>query len=159
MSTADENIKQWKSLPQREVMLKICNSINESNDLIGQIMRTHLWAQGFMDGILYQISKYSEKDSFAVKNRHLLELGLIDQTHNQELKILNDIRNLIAHNLYPNEKIIEEVKKFPRYDQFKTPQKLEVFGLDVSDMGTFGIISFMLMHYLMKVFWNPEIKN
>ena len=159
MSTADENIKQWKSLPQREVMLKICNSIDESNDLIGQIIRTHLWAQGFMDGILYQISKYSEKDNFATKIRRLFELGLIDETHRQELKILNDIRNLIAHNLYPNEKIIEEVKKFPRYDQFKIPHKVEVFGLDVSDMGTFGIISFMLMFYLMKVFWDPKMKN
>lgn|GEM_PF-4387167 len=130
MITPDENIRQWKSLPQREVMLKICDSITENYDLIGQIIRTHLWAEGFMDGILYQISKYSEKDSFAVKNKHLFELGLIDETHNQELKILNNIRNLIAHNLYPNEKIVEEIKKFPRYEQFKMPQKLEVFGVD-----------------------------
>ena len=159
MSTPEEVTKQWKSFPQREVMLKICDSITESNDLIGQILRTHLWAQGFMDGILYQISKYSEKDNFATKNTRLFELGLIDETHNQELKILNDIRNLIAHNLYPNEQIVEKVKKFPRYDQFKIPQKLEVFGLDVADMGSFGMISFMLMHYLMKIFWDPKIKN
>jgi len=159
MTTFDENIKEWKALPQREVMLKICDSITESQDLIGQIMRTHLWAQGFMDGILYQISKYSEKDNFATKNRRLFELGLIDETHHQEIKILNDIRNLISHNLYPNEKIIEEIKKFPRYDQFKIPQKLEVFGLDVSDMGTFGLISFMLMVYLIGIFWDPKIKN
>jgi len=157
MPTLDEVIKQWKSLPQREVMLIISNSITENYDMIGQIIRTHLWAEGFMDCILYQISKYSEKENFAVKNRRLFELGLIDETHNQELKILNDIRNLIAHTLYPHEKIVEEVKKFPTYEQFKMPQKLEVFGLDVSDMGTFGRISFMLMHYLMKVFWDPRI--
>ena len=56
MSTPDEVIKQWKSLPQREVMLKICDSITENNDLIGQILRTHFWAEGFVNGALYQVS-------------------------------------------------------------------------------------------------------
>ena len=156
MLELDEIIKQWKSMEQREIMLIICNSIIESNDLVAQVIRTHLWAEGFMDMILYQVSKYSEKETFAIKRKHLFELGLIDETRSQELKILNEIRNLIAHNLYPHKQILESVRKFPTYDQDKMLQKL-VFGLDVVDMGTFGMISFLLMLHLLKIFWNPKV--
>ena len=159
MSTSDESIKSWKSLPQREAMMKICDSITQTNDLIGQVVRTHLWVEGFINLILYQKSEFCQNKPFASKRKRLFELGLIDETHNQELKIFNQIRNRICHQLYPHKYMVEAVKKFPTYDQFKIPQKLEVFGLDVSDMGTFGLISFMLMHYLMTIFWDPKIKN
>jgi uncharacterized protein YutE (UPF0331/DUF86 family) len=96
-------------------MLIICNSIIENNDLVAQVIRIHLWAEGFMDMILHQVSKYSEKETFAIKRKHLFELGLIDETRSQELKILNEIRNLVAHNLYPNKQILESIKNFLSY--------------------------------------------
>lgn len=159
MATPDEIINEWKSLPKREAMLKLCDSITETYDMVGQIMRTHLWAEGFMNGILNQISEDYQQGSFATKQKRLFELGLIDENHNQELKILNDIRNFIAHNLYPHEKILEAIKKFPTYGQVKMPPELESYGPAFSEMGKFGLISLFLLKYLMDVFWDPKIKN
>ena len=81
MSTPDEVIKSWKSLPQREAMMKICDSITETNDLIGQVVRTHLWVDGFINLILYQKSEFCQNKKFASKQKRLFELGLIDEIH------------------------------------------------------------------------------
>ncbi|KEQ56854.1 hypothetical protein AAA799E16_01437 [Marine Group I thaumarchaeote SCGC AAA799-E16] len=101
---------------------------------------------------MYQISEDYTKGGFASKQKRLFELGLIDKTHNQELKILNEVRNLIAHNLYPNDQILEAVKKFPTYDQVKMPPELEYLGAGASEMGKFGLISFILLLYLFLFF-------
>ncbi len=42
MTTPDEIIKSWKSMEPKDAMLIVMNSITETSDLIGQIMRTHL---------------------------------------------------------------------------------------------------------------------
>ncbi|KEQ56855.1 hypothetical protein AAA799E16_01436 [Marine Group I thaumarchaeote SCGC AAA799-E16] len=42
MSTPDEIIASWKSMPKKDALSTIVNSISETNDLIGQIIRTHL---------------------------------------------------------------------------------------------------------------------
>ena len=159
MATPDEIINSWKSMSKRDAMLKVIDSITETNDLIVQIMRTHLWAEGFFNGILHQISEDYAQGSFATKQKRLFELGLIDETHNQELKILNDIRNLFAHNLYPHEPTFEAIKKFPTYEQVKMPPEFESSGKAFLEMGKFGLISFFLLKYLMDIFWNPKIKN
>jgi len=155
----DEVIKQWKSYPQKEVMKMVADSITVLGDISCMVLRTHLWAEGFMDGILYQVSKYSEDDTFAKKRKKLFESGLIGDTCSEELKILNDIRNLVAHNLYPHKEIEDAVKKFPRFEQFHLPEKKDFLGLDLSKMSSFGLISFMLMHELMTIFWDPKVKN
>ena len=159
MATEDEIINSYKSLSKREVMMKLCDSVTETNDLIGQIMRTHLWAEGFMDLILYQISEDYKQKTFAGKRKRLFELGLIDETRNQELKILNEIRNLYAHNLYPHDHALKAIKKFPTYDQVKMPPELESLGMGVAEMGKFGLISLILLVYLLKVFWDSKVKN
>jgi len=157
--TPDEIINSWKSMSKKDAMGKVLDSITETNDLIGQIMRTHLWAEGFLNGILHQISQDYSHGSFATKQKRLFELGLIDETHNQELKILNEIRNLYAHNLYPHESALDAVKKFPTYEKIKMPPELESLGLGASEMGKFGLISIILLVYLVNVFWNPKIKK
>ena len=159
MSSMDDIIKQWKSYPQKDVMKIIADSITVLGDISCMVLRTHLWAEGFMDGILFQVSKYSDDDNFAKKIEKLYELKLIEETTCNELKILNNIRNLVAHKLYPHKEIEEEVKKFPRFEQFKLPEMIDSPGLDLSKMSSFGLISFMLMNELMTVFWDPRIKS
>jgi len=159
MTTPDEIIKSWKSMEAKDAMLIVMNSITETNDLIGQIMRTHLWAEGFFNGILHQIAEGYTKGGFAKKQKRLFELGLIDEAHNQELEILNDIRNLYAHNLYPHKQALEAIKKFPTYDKIKIPPELESLGFGAAEMGKFAWISIILLVYLLNIFWDPKIKN
>lgn len=159
MTTPDEIIQSWKSMQPKDAFLIIVNSITETQDLAGQILRAHLWAEGLFNGILHQISEDYDKGNFAKKREKLFELGLIDDTHNQELKILNNIRNLYSHNLYPHEQALEEIKKFPTFDQVKMPPELESFGFGVAEMSKFGLISLLLLFYLFGIFWDPKIKN
>jgi hypothetical protein len=52
---------------------------------------------------------------------------LIDKRHNQELKILNAIRNRYAHESDPDKQTLEEIKKFPSYhDVEKYPEFIEI---------------------------------
>ena len=84
----------------------------------------------------------------------------IDETHNQELKILNDIRNQYAHELYPDEQAFESIKKFPSYqDVEKYPEIMQIPDLRVREMGKFGFIMIHLLKYLMDIFWNPKIQK
>ena len=101
---------------KKELFELVSNDVTSTYDLIGQIIRAHLWAEIFMDGIMFQELENSKKKSkrkFAEKQELLFESGLIDETHYKELQILNYIRNLYAHEMYPHEKAIEAIKTFP----------------------------------------------
>ncbi len=74
---------------------------------------------------------------------------------------MNDIRNLYAHNLYPNEQALDAIKKFPTYEQVKMPKikippELEMFRREASESAKFGLISFFLLNYLMDIFLDPR---
>ncbi len=87
----------------------------------------------------------------------MFELGLIDETYNRDLKILNEIRNLYAHNLYPHEHALEAIRKFSTYDKMKVPLELEALGFGAAEMGKFAWISIILLVYLLNVFLDPKI--
>jgi len=101
--------------------------------LIGQIIRSHLWAEIFMDGIILQElenSRKKPKRKFAEKQELLFELGLIDKIHYKELQILNKIRNLYVHEIYPHQKALEAIKTFPTYNAIKKMLEASKFPYD-----------------------------
>jgi len=128
--------------------------------MIGQIIRIHLWAERLIDGIILQVDENPKdmvKQTFAHKQKHLFKLGLIDKTHNQDLKILNKIRNLYSHESNPDEQVFEAIKKFPSYHYFKNqPKSIDKITRDGMEMGKFANITLVLLMYLMSVFWNPQ---
>jgi len=118
----EEEIKSLKSEEPKEVFLMVLNDVGQTYDIIGQITRTRLWAEIFIDGVIFQIDKEPKKilkKSFAKKQKHLFELGIIDKTHNEDLRILNKIRNLYAHYLNPHEESIKLIEKFSSYNEIK----------------------------------------
>ncbi|MDH3765395.1 MAG: hypothetical protein OER82_06255 [Nitrosopumilus sp.] len=123
----EEEIKSLKSAEPREVFLMVLNDVGQTYDIIGQITRTRLWVEIFIDGIIFQIDtepKKILKKPFATKQKHLFELGIIDKIHNEDLKILNKIRNLYAHNLNPHEGSIQLIEKFSSYNEIKKLLKI-----------------------------------
>ncbi|MDH3313697.1 MAG: hypothetical protein OEM28_11205 [Nitrosopumilus sp.] len=121
MITKNE-IKSLKSEEPKEVFLMVLNDAGQTYDIIGQITRTRLWVEYFIDGIILQVEKEPKailKKSFAAKQKHLFELGIINKNHNEDLKILNKIRNLYAHKLNPHDESIQLIKKFSSYDEIE----------------------------------------
>ena len=61
--TTEEKIKSLKSVEPREVFLMVLNDVGQTYDIIGQITRTRLWVEIFIDGIIFQIDKDPKKFS------------------------------------------------------------------------------------------------
>lgn len=159
----EDNIKSMKSKSKRDLLAQARDEITETFDLRAEVIRTHIWAERFIDGIILQTLENPKnilKNSFASKQKRLFDLGLIGETHNQELKILNDIRNQYAHELYPDEQALESIKKFPSYqDVEKYPEIMKISEPKTREMSKLGFIMMNLLKYLMDVFWNPKIQK
>lgn len=118
-----EEILSLKDEQPREVLLMIINDVGQSNDIIGQIVRTHVWVEALVDGIFFQTHKNPEKflrnKDFADKPPHLFRLGFIAKNYFEDLKILNKIRNQYVHNIHPHETVLELIAKFSSYNDVK----------------------------------------
>ena len=129
----EEEIQSLKTMEKKELFELVSNDVTSTNDWIGQIIRTHLWAEIFIDGIIFQDlenSKKKHKRTFAEKQDLLFESGLIDETHYKELQILNHIRNLYVHEIYPHEKALEAIRTFPSYKETKKALEAMKFPYD-----------------------------
>lgn len=104
------------------------------------ILKGHVIVEYTLNCYLESISKSSSPDffkenfSFANKTKiakHFGNLGSLEQTLNEELVLLNKLRNSIAHTLDYNEKHLEELfvalgKKNPTGDFLDTKLNVEV---------------------------------
>jgi len=119
----EEEILSLKSEQPREVLLMIINDVCQSNDIIGQVVRAHVWIEVLIDGIIFQTHKNPKKflrnKDFADKPSHLFKLGFIDKNYFEDLKILNKIRNQYVHNIHPHEAALELIEKFSSYNEGK----------------------------------------
>ena len=128
-------------------------------DLRTNILVSHLWAERFMECMIIQKFKNHNEINrfdFTKKRKILFGLGIINDTRNQDLKILNDIRVEYAHEIHPkHEKSIKLIKKFKSHPDKKTIQEHHL----VDEMTILGWITILLLGYLMDVFWEIHPKD
>ena len=125
-------------------------------DLRGNILVSHLWTERLLECMI--IKKFKNHDEinefdFSKKRKILFGLGIINEDMNHELKILNNIRVEFAHELYPiGEKTRNLIKKFKMYPEKKTDKA----GNLLSDAIIGGMITGILMRYLVEVLWEIQ---
>ncbi len=118
----EQDIKSLKSEPPKEVLSAIMNDIGQSNDFIGQVVRTHVWAEALVNGIILQKDKENKKilkKAFASRLEYIFKCGIIDETNYKDLCILKKIRNLFVHNIHPYDEALKTMEDFSSYSKEK----------------------------------------
>ena len=95
----------------------ITNQLADINDFELLILKGHILVEYMLNCYLESISNIKDSDFFREKltfsmklnmARHFGELGNKEENINQEVQLLNKLRNDIAHNLSYNEKHLSE---------------------------------------------------
>ena len=128
-------------------------------DYRSKVIVAHIRIELFLECII--IKKFKNHDDisefgFSKKREILFGLGIIDESINHDLKILNKIRAEFAHQLNPIQgKTTNLIKKFKMYPKDKTNKKSNF----LSDAITFGMITGVLTRYLVEILWGFQPKE
>ena len=100
------------------------------------------------------------KLNFSQKQKILYKLGILSDDLNHELKIINQIRNTFAHEVNPiGDRIPQLIKKFKFYDETKVPKTDNPINQAGLDGMIVGMITGVLMRYLVEILWETDSKN
>jgi len=87
-------------------------------------------------------------------------LGIIDKDMNHELKILNQIRNVFAHEIDPlGSKVPKLIKKFKFYPKNKINKTGNLIVDSMVDGNIAGMIDGFLTRYLAEFLWEIPSKD
>lgn len=126
--------KFFVSLTKSNVWNYIQDEINKVPDGRALIMFLHLWSEFFLEGMVSSKLKLPDEInwdnwSYSKKRELAYLLGFIDKVTNEDLIIINTIRNQYAHSLIPD--IITVKNAIERHSNYPDPNignKLSFFG-------------------------------
>lgn len=140
--------------------LDITDFETEFLDYRSKVLVANIYIERLME---FHIIKKSQdfgdltKLSFSQKQKILHKLGILDDSLNHELKIVNQIRNMFAHEVNPvGDKIPQIIKKFKFYDETKVPKTDNPISQAEADGMVIGVITGFLMRYLVETLWEID---
>jgi len=129
-------------------------------DYRSKVIASHIWVELLLECIIVKKFKNHEDPvdfNFSKKQKIVFGLGIINEIMNNELKILNKMRNTFAHEIDPiSDKIPNIVKKSKFYDETiisKTDDPVlqsGVYGMIA------GISSGAVTRYLAEILWEIQ---
>lgn len=153
MVTAEQVNELLTNYTKKE-FLEIINSQTDWVDYRSKVLISNMWIERLMECIIMKKLKNYEDISnwkFYKKQKALFDLGILDEYTNHELKILNRIRNVFAHEINPMDgkvsNLIELFKSNPK-NYFKKTGNLFV---DAKIDGLIaGMVDGFLTRYLVE---------
>ena len=140
--------------------LDITDFQSEFLDYRSKVMVDDIYIERLMEFLIIKKSKdYGDLSrlNFSQKQKILYKLGILSDDLNHELKIINQIRNTLAHEVNPvGDKIPHLIKKFEFYDETKvskTENPITQAGLNGMIV---GIITGVLKRYLVETLWKTD---
>jgi len=145
-----------KKQSQSDIWKTINGELNKPQNGRGQILLVHLYCDYFMNHLYSVMTKKDiekvEHERFSDKREFLYKNKIIDETLNNDLKIVNRIRNELGHKLHPDfETLLKTLEEHSNY-WAKNVMK---------DLGTYGKIRFVTIDTVSKIFqifWKILIK-
>jgi len=152
----DELLKKYTKKEYSDVLL----SETELLDYRSKVIVSHLRIEQLMDCIIIKKLK-NHKDlvdpKFFKKQKILFESEIINKDLNHELKILNKIRNVFAHEIDPiRGKTTNIIKQFKFYPKNKTNKEADLVRNAMTDGGIAGIITGLVIRYLVEILWEIQ---
>ncbi len=151
-------IKDISKLTRKNMWDFIQNELNKPRYGIGQILTMHLYCELFMNNLCsvlcgISIRELEKNTKFDNKRILLFENNIIDDTLNNDLIIINKIRNKLGHNLFPkSHDLIHMLKGHSNYWAENVMSKL----------GIYGKIHFVLIStvsQLHELYWKKIVKS
>ncbi len=147
----------------KKKFLDLTDFQTEFLDYRSKVIVANIYIERLMEYIIIKKSKdYGDltKLDFSKKQKILFGLGILSEDLNHELKIINQIRNMFAHEINPIEnKIPNLIKKFKFYDETKVPKTDNPISQAEADGMIAGMITGILMRHLVEILWETDSKN
>ena len=136
---------------------------SEFLDYRSKVIVANIYIERLMEFLIIKKSKgYRDlsKLNFSKKQKILYKLGILGDDLNNELKIINHIRNTFAHEVNPvGDKIPLLIKKFKFYDESKVPKMDNPITQAEANGMIVGMITGVLMRYLVETLWGTNSKK
>jgi len=140
--------------------LDITDIETEFLDYRSKVLVANIYIERLMEFLIIKKSLDSgdlTKLRFPQKQKILYNSGILTDDLNHELKIVNQIRNIFAHEVNPVEdKIPQLIKKFKFYDETLIP-KSDSPVLQSAGYGMIaGMVTGILMRHLVETLWETN---
>lgn len=132
-------------------------------DYRSKVIVSHIRIEQLMECLI--IKKFKNYEDlvdfdFSKKQKILFGLGIINEDMSHELKILNQIRNVFAHEINPLEdKVTNLIKKFKFYSKNKTDKEDNLLSNVKADGVIAGMITGLVTRYLVEILWKIQSKD
>lgn len=166
MVTAEDVDKLLANSTKKEFFDRITAGA-ELLDNRSKVLVSHIWIELLMECII--IKKFKNHEDlidfdFSKKQKILFGLGILDEDMNHELKILNQIRNVFAHEIEPiSSKVPNLIKKSKFYPTSKTNEEGNLLSNTMPDEFVDGFIAGMIIgiltRHLVEVIWKIQSED
>ena len=145
-------------LTRKNVWDFIQDELNKPQNGRGQVLMTHLYCEFFMNHLCsvlldIPIQKLEKNTTFDRKRTLLSDNNIIDTTLNNDLIILNKIRNELGHKLFlESSELIDLLKDHSNYWAEKTMSKLNTYG-------KIRFVTISTVVQLLELYWKLVVKS